>query len=91
MKRIVIASIETDGHSGTSCFIATNKAAYEEIIRSLIFYDDEQVYFFRYENRIDENTVEHLYAGDLGEMIILVRTFGVYKEIENQEFYTRTG
>lgn len=91
MKRLVIASIETEGHSGTSCFIATSNKSYSDIIHDLLFYEDEQIYSFRSENKIDDNTMEQFYDGDLGEMCILVCSFGSYKEIENQEFYTRTG
>ena len=36
MKRLIIASIETDGHSGTSVFLTTNEKYYNEAIRSLL-------------------------------------------------------
>ena len=91
MKRLILASIETEGHSGTSCFIETNNQTYNDIIHDLIFYEEEQIYHFVRENKIDDNTIEQYYDGDLGEMVILVRSFGSYKEVENKEFYTRTG
>ena len=91
MKRLIIASIETDGHSGTSVFIVTNEKQYQEAIRSLLYYEDELIYNFKYENRVSNNVLEQWYDGDMGEMSIMVRTFNSFKEIENQEFYTRTG
>lgn len=91
MKRLVIASIETDGHSGTSVFITTSEKQYQQCIRSLLYYEDELVYNFRFENRVDDTLIEQVYDGDLGEMSIMVKTFSAYKEIENVEFYTRTG
>ena len=91
MKKIVIASIETDGHSATSCFIASNHKAYQDYIRSLLYYDNELKYTFKYENKIDDMTLEQVYEGELGEMSILVKTFPAYKAIENTELYTRTG
>lgn len=91
MKRLVIASIETDGHSGTSVFIATNEKQYQNIIRSLIYYEDELVYHFKFENKTDDTLIEQVYEGDMGEMSVMVKTFNAYKEIEGLEFYTRTG
>jgi hypothetical protein len=91
MKRLIIASIETDGHSGSSVFITSTEKAYQEAIKSLLYYEDELIYNFRCENRIDDHTIEQWYDGDLGEMSIMVRSFSAYKEIENQEWYSRTG
>lgn len=91
MKRLIIASIETDGHSGSSVFITTTEKQYEQAIRSLLYFEDELTYNFKYENKINDNTLEQWYDGDMGEMSILVRSFKSYKEIENQEFYSRTG
>ena len=91
MKRLIIASIETDGHSGTSVFLTTTDAAYKEAIRSLLYYEDELIYHFSHENKIQDNIIEQWYEGDLGEMSIMVKTFNTFKEIENREFYTRTG
>ena len=90
-KRLIIASIETDGHSGTSVFLTTNEKSYNEAIRSLLYYEDELIYHFSHENKIDDNVIEQWYDGDLGEMSIMVKTFNTIKEIENKEFYTRTG
>lgn len=91
MKRLIIASIETDGHSGTSVFLTTTETSYNEAIRSLLYYEDELIYHFSHESKIDDNTIEQWYSGDLGEMSIMVKTFNAIKEIENREFYTRTG
>lgn len=91
MKRLIIASIETDSHSGTSVFITTTEKEYQDAIRSLLYYEDELIYNFRFENKVNDNTVEQFYEGDLGEMSIMVCSFSAYKQIENQEFYTRTG
>lgn len=91
MKRLVIASIETDGHSGTSVFITTNEKQYQEAIRSLLYYEDELIYDFKFENKTDDTLIEQVYEGDLGEMSIMVKTFSAYREIESLEFYTRTG
>lgn len=91
MKRLIIASIETDGHSGTSVFLTTTEASYNEAIRSLLYYEDELIYHFSHESKIDDNAIEQWYSGDLGEMSIMVKTFNAIKEIENREFYTRTG
>ena len=91
MKRLIIASIETDGHSGSSVFLTTTEKQYQEAIRSLLYYEDELVYNFKFENKVDDTLIEQIYDGDMGEMSITVKTFGPYKEIENKEFYTRTG
>ena len=91
MKKLIIASIETEGHSGTSVFLTTNEKSYNEAIRSLLYYEDELIYHFSHENKIDDNVIEQWYDGDLGEMSIMVKTFNTIKEIENKEFYTRTG
>lgn len=91
MKRLVIASIETDGHSGTSVFITTTEKQYQNAIRSLLYYEDELVYNFKFENKIDDTLMEQVYEGDMGEMSIMVKTFNAYRDIENSEFYTRTG
>lgn len=90
MKKIILASIETDGHSGSSFFITNNEEEYKNAIRSLLYYEDQLIYNFKYENRKD-NVLEQFYDGDLGEMAIYVYSFKAYKEIENKEFYTRTG
>ncbi len=91
MKRLIIASIETDGHSGSSVFLTTTEKQYQEAIRSLLYYEDELVYNFKFENKVDDTLIEQIYDGDMGEMSITVKTFNAYKEIENKEFYTRTG
>lgn len=91
MKRLIIASIETDGHSGSSVFLTTTEKQYQEAIRSLLYYEDELVYNFKFENKVDDTLIEQIYDGDMGEMSIAVKTFNAYKEIENKEFYTRTG
>ncbi len=91
MKKLVISSIETDGHSATSCFIATSDKSYQEYLRSLLYYEGELKYTFLYENKIDDTTLEQVYSSELGEMSILVKTFSAYKNIENTEYYTRTG
>ena len=91
MKKLIIASIETDGHSGNSVFLTTNEKSYNEAIRSLLYYEDELIYHFSHENKVDDNIIEQWYDGDLGEMSIMVKTFNTIKEIENKEFYTRTG
>jgi hypothetical protein len=91
MKRLIIASIETDGHSGSSVFITTSEQQYKDAIKSLLYYEDELIYNFNHENKIDNNIIEQWYSGDLGEMSILVISFKAYKEIENIEHYTRTG
>ncbi len=91
MKRLIIASIETDGHSGSSVFLTTTEKQYQEAIRSLLYYEDELVYNFKFENKVDDTLIEQIYDGDMGEMSITVKTFGAYKEIENKKFYTRTG
>lgn len=91
MKRLIMASIETDGHSGSCMFITTTEKQYQEAIRSLLYYEDELIYNFKFENKVDDTLIEQIYDGDMGEMSIMVKTFNAYKEIENKEFYTRTG
>ncbi len=91
MKRIIIATIETDGHSASSVFIATTEKAYQTILRDLLYYEDKLYYNFKQEHKMDDNTIEQWYQSDMGEMAILVKKFNAYREIENAEFYTRTG
>lgn len=91
MKRLIIASIETDGHSGSSVFITTNEIEYQDAIRSLLYYEDELMYHFSHENKIGDSIIEQWFESDLGEMSIMVCSFKNYKDIVAKEFYTRTG
>lgn len=91
MKKLIVASIEVDGHSSTSMFITTTEQEYEKAIRSLLYYEDELMYHFRTTRKINDNMIEQWYDSELGEMSIIVCSFSAYKQIENMEFYTRTG
>lgn len=91
MKRLVIASIEIDGHSSSSCFIASNEENYQKIIHDLICFEDEPIYTLTHTDTISPEVSESWYEGDLGEMSVLVIEFSAFGQICNKEFYTRTG
>jgi hypothetical protein len=91
MKRLVIITEEIDGHSQASSTICTTKQAYENLIKSMLYFQGELLYEFSSENKANEKDTTHYYRGDSGEMAIRVILFNSYVEISNKEFLVRTG
>lgn len=91
MKRLVLVSEELDGHSGATSVIVTSQKEYDLLLKQILYIDNEIAYTFHGEDKESDRKTTFYYSGEMGYLSISVICFDKYKEIENTEFFTRTG
>lgn len=91
MKRLVLISEELDGHSGATAVIVTSQKEYDLLLKQTLYRDNEIIYTFDGEDKKSEKETIFYYTGEMGYLSLSITCFNTYKEIENREFFTRTG